>query len=213
METRTKSFSMAKRLTESAAMIALATVLSLLKLVDLPYGGSVTAASMVPILLIAFRYGPSWGLLTGFVHGTIQLLLGTSVFSWVTGWKAVVAVILLDYVIAFGLLGLGGLFRKAVRRQGTALLLGGLLGCLLRYLCHVLSGATVWAGLSVPTGAALEYSLIYNATYMVPETITTLVVLYYLSLNLDFTAPDLIRRTAPSPSRRSSRSTGRWSPS
>ena len=56
---------LAVRLTESAVMIALATILSLFKLVDLPYGGSITLASMLPVLLIAYRYGTAWGLLTG----------------------------------------------------------------------------------------------------------------------------------------------------
>lgn len=75
----------ALRLTESAMMIAAATILSFVKLVDLPAGGSITLASMLPILLIAYRYGWAWGTLCGLVHGTIQFVIGSSVLSYVTG--------------------------------------------------------------------------------------------------------------------------------
>lgn len=177
--------SVTRKLMESAIMLALATVLSLFKLVELPYGGSVTFASMLPIVVIAYRYGIGWGLLTGLVYGGIQQLLGLHTLSYVTTWQSTVAVILLDYVIAFGMLGFGGAFRKS-ESQPTSFFIGILLACILRYVCHVISGATVWAGLSIPTGAALIYSLIYNATYMIPETIVLLLVGLYLSNMLDF---------------------------
>ena len=72
-----KNKNLALKLTESAMMIALATVLSFLKLASLPYGGSITIASLLPILIIAIRYGVPWGLFTGLVHGTLQLIWGT----------------------------------------------------------------------------------------------------------------------------------------
>jgi energy-coupled thiamine transporter ThiT len=133
----------------------------MLKLVDLPYGGSITFASMLPILLIAYRHGTSWGLLTASVHGILQFILGTSVLSYVTGWASIVAVIVLDYFLAFALIGLAGLF-KNMKSQKAALVLGGLTVGIARYACHVISGATVWAGLSIPTGDALAYSFVYN---------------------------------------------------
>ena len=73
-----------------------------------------------------------------------------------------------------------------MKNQALALTLGGLLVCLVRYLCHVISGATVWAGMSIPTGGALIYSFIYNATYMLPETIILTITVAYLSSMLDF---------------------------
>ncbi len=173
------------KLVESALMIALATVLSLIKLVDLPYGGSVTAASMMPLVIIAYRYGVVWGLFTGLAHGLIQFLLGTSVLSWVTGWQSIIAVILLDYLVAFLVIGLAGVFR-GMKRQSTALVLGAILAGAARYICHVISGCTVWAGLSIPTTDALVYSLAYNATYMLPETIILAVAVFYLGSALDF---------------------------
>ena len=76
---------LALRLTESAIMIAAATILSMFKLVELPYGGSITLASMLPIVIIAYRYGTAWGILCGLVHGAIQLLLGSGTLSSTIG--------------------------------------------------------------------------------------------------------------------------------
>ena len=182
-----KSQKTLRALTESAIMLALATALSLVKIVELPYGGSVTVASMLPVLIIAYRYGVKWGLLTGAAYGGVQQLLGLKNLSYVTTWQSVLAVILLDYVVAFLCIGFGGSFRGK-KSQPAGLVGGGLLACVLRYLCHVISGATVWAGLSIPTNAALIYSIGYNATYMIPETIVLLIVAYYLSTKLYFRA-------------------------
>ena len=182
-----------KTLVESALMIALATVLSLIKLADLPYGGSVTIASMLPIIIISYRHGLGIGLISGLTYGIIQQLLGLNTLSYVTTWQSVLAVILLDYIVAFMVLGLGGAFRNKTQKQSVGLALGAILVCILRYICHVISGATVWAGLSIPTAGALGYSLIYNATYMVPETIVTLIAALYLGSSLDFRGENLAR--------------------
>lgn len=176
-------------LVESAVMIALASVLSLLKLADLPAGGSVTFASMLPIVLIAYRHGAKYGLAAGTVYGVIQQLLGLRTLSYVTGFASVLAVILLDYVIAFAVLGFGGVFRKSGMSQSLALVSGAALASVLRYICHVVSGATVWAGLTIPTSAVLVGSLAYNATYMIPETLILLLVLFYISEAMDFSSP------------------------
>ncbi len=177
---------LAVRLTESAVMIALATILSLFKLVDLPYGGSITLASMLPILLIAYRFGTAWGLLTGFVHGVVQFVLGTSVLSHFSSAMSVAAIILFDYFLAFAVIGLGGLFKKCIKQQNLALCTGAVLVGVLRYICHVISGCTVWAGLSIPTAGALTYSLVYNATYMIPETLVLALAAYYIGSAVDF---------------------------
>ena len=173
------------KLTETAIMLAVSTVLSLFKLIDLPFGGSVTIASMLPMIIIAYRHGLKWGLLGGLASGIVQQLLGLNTLSWVTTWQSIVAVIMLDYILAFTAQGFGGIFKKKTE-QNKALVLGSFLVCLIRYICHVISGATVWAGLSIPDNAALMYSLSYNATYMIPETIVTMIVAYYLGSMLDF---------------------------
>ena len=83
----------ARRLVESALMVALGVVISMLKFIDLPFGGSVTIASMLPILIIAYRHGMAWGTLTGFVYGLFQMLLGLNTFSYFTTWQSVYVII------------------------------------------------------------------------------------------------------------------------
>ena len=182
-----KSSKKVRALVESAMMVALATVLSLLKIIELPYGGSVTVGSMLPVIILAFRYGAGWGLGAGAVYAVTQQLLGLNNLSYVTGWQSIVAVILLDYIVAFTVVGLGGIFRKRVKKQSTALLLGAILVSILRYTCHLISGCTVWAGLSIPSEAALIYSASYNLTYMLPESIILCSLAYYLGGVIDFT--------------------------
>ena len=181
MQTQTKLL----RLVESALLLAVAAVLSMVKVLDLPYGGSITAFSALPILLVAYRHGTAWGLFTGFAYSLTQLLLGLNTLSYATGPAAAVAIIVLDYLLAFTVLGLGGLFRKTVKEQGKALVLAALLTGVLRYVCHVIAGCTVWAGLSIPTEAALLYSLAYNATYMLPEMLVTMLGAWYFSRAVD----------------------------
>jgi len=181
-----KTVSRTRMLVEGALMIAVGTVLSLLKLVDLPYGGSITLASMFPIILVAYRHGTPFGLLCGLVYAILQQLLGLKTLSWVTTAASVIAVIMLDYIVAFAVTGLGGVFRDKFKNQSGELVAGSLLVCVLRYICHVISGCTVWAGLSIPTAGALVYSFAYNATYMIPETIIVAIVAYYLGRSFDF---------------------------
>ncbi len=183
------------RLTESALMLAAATILSLIAVVKMPFGGSVTAFSMLPILLIAYRYGVLWGSFVGVAHGLIQLLLDLSTLQYATTIWAAIAIVLLDYLVAFGVLGFGGLFRRR-QNQAVGLTLGALVACVLRYLCHVITGCTVWAGLSIPDSAALLYSLAYNAAYMLPETLLTMVGAYYIARVLDFRRDTLTRVVA-----------------
>ena len=174
---------------ECSMMIALSTVFSLLKIVDMPYGGSVTIASMLPIVIAAYRHGFLWGLGTALTNSVIQLLLGVNNLSYFSTWQSILAIILLDYIVAFGVFAISGLFRRVEKRQNLAFLYGILLSSVLRYICHVISGATVWVGLSIPDNAALLYSLSYNATYMIPETIVLVAIGVYLTSMVDFRTP------------------------
>ncbi len=182
-----------RALVESAILIAIGTMLSVIKLAELPYGGSVTVASMLPIIIISYRHGIGRGLVSGLIFGVIQQLLGLNTLSYVSTWQSILAVIMLDYIVAFLVLGFGGVFRKAFKDQAPALVCGALLVCLLRYACHVISGATVWAGLSIPDAEALVYSFAYNATYMIPETVVLLIAAYYLGSTLDFRSDQPVR--------------------
>ena len=171
---------------ECAIMIALATILSVLKIVDMPVGGSVTLASMLPIVIIAYRHGIGYGMASALVASILQLLLGLENFSYVTGWQSVIALALFDYLLAYAIFGLGGIFKRVVRNPALAMLAGISLGNVVRYVCHVISGATIWAGLPVPDAASLSYSLSYNAVYMLPELIISALVALYVGGAIDF---------------------------
>ncbi|MBO5879907.1 MAG: energy-coupled thiamine transporter ThiT [Clostridia bacterium] len=177
-----------RAMTECSIMIALSTVLNIIKLIEMPYGGSVTIASMLPIVVAVYRHGTLWGITTAVVNAASQLLLGLNNLSYFTTWQSIVAIILLDYIVAFGAFAISGIFKKVQKRQSYAMLYGALLASVIRYGCHVISGATVWAGLSIPTEAALLYSLSYNLTYMLPETIVLLTICAYTASIIDFKA-------------------------
>ena len=182
-----------RAMTECSIMIALSTVLSLIKLAELPYGGSVTIASMLPIAIAVFRHGGAWGFATALVNAFIQMLLGFNNFSYFTTWQSILALAIFDYVLAFAVFSLSGIFKKAIKNQGVAITLGVLLASILRYACHVISGATVWAGLSIPDEAALLYSFSYNATYMIPETLVLALCTLYVCSVIDFTKKTPVR--------------------
>lgn len=164
-------------------MIAAASVLSLIKIYEAPLGGSVTLFSMVPILLIAFRYGVGWGTASAFVYSAIQLLLGLNAVAYVpTAWGIILCV-LFDYIVAFSVLGLAGAYNKLISNDYVRVVVGTLTACILRFAAHVVSGAVVWYSITkegqwndlVNQFGAWTYSIVYNAQYMVPETIITLI--------------------------------------
>ena len=159
-----------RMLCEGAIMVALSQILSYIKLMELPNGGSLTPA-MFPILLFAVRWGLADGLLAGFVFGLLQLMFDGA-YAW--GWQSM----LLDYLVAFTPLGLAGLFRG----KSWGLFAGTLAGCLARFAIHYISGVTVYKILA-PTeflnwtfSSPALYSLVYNGSYMLPNTIITLLL-------------------------------------
>ena len=180
-------------LVECSLMIALATVLSVFPIFEMPYGGSITLASFLPIVVIAYRHGAKVGLGAAAVASVLQLLLGLKNFSYFTTWQSLVALGVFDYVIAFTVFGLSGVFKKVFKSQNLAMVTGALLASVVRYICHVISGATVWAGVSIPDAAVLGYSLSYNATYMIPETVILVLATAYLASALDFSGGELRR--------------------
>ena len=175
-------------LCESAVMIALATVLSLIK-IEWPFGGSVTICSMLPILVIGYRYKPLWGCFTGLIYGLIQMLFGMSNFAYATSALAFAMILLFDYLVAFALIGLGGIFR-GMKNQAVGLGLGAVIAGFLRFVCHFISGVTVWGGFAEDMPAWL-YSLTYNGAYMLPETIILVVGAVIIGLIVDFRSDTL----------------------
>ena len=187
-----------RRLTETAIMIALATMLSYLTLFKAPMGGSVTVFSQLPIVIIGYRYGFKWGTLTGVIHGLLQMLLqGLGNFAYVKGFGAYLILILFDYVLAFAALGIGGaMFKKIIKNQTVALGVGAGVASLLRFICHFISGVTIWGEYADGWKSVWVYSLGYNGYYMLFEAIITVAGAVILSLALDFNSADLKKKRA-----------------
>ena len=154
-----------KIMAEIAVFVALASVLSYIKIFSLPQGGSVTLASMVPILWLALRRGPKVGLFAATVYGVVQLALGPEGIYYP-------AQVLLDYPIAFGLLGLAGFFQKRP-------FIGVTVGIIGRFVAHFLSGIiffAIYAGEMNP----VIYSAVYNGGYLLVELVMSIYVIYLL---------------------------------
>lgn len=174
-------------LVEGAMLIAVATVLSFLKLVDMPFGGSITL-EMLPLVLMGLRRGSKWGCLTGFVHGLIQMILGFSNVMYCATLISQIGCILLDYLLAFSVLGLASLFANCVKGNKKAgYIVGSIVVCFLRFICSFLSGWLLWGSYAPEGMSAPYYSLVYNGAYMLPDTIIVAVVIGILA----FTAPKL----------------------
>ena len=202
-----------RRLTESAMLLSLAVVLEVVSkmfIPPLPFGGQVTLVSMLPVVLISHRHGVRRGLISGLCLGFIEMALGggTITAAFQPGYfgegtlllKAL-AMVLLDYVLAFTMLGLGGCVRDLFHRPGLALAVGAVVALTARYLVHVLSGYILFAGWAEwfftqegfpawgaqlaaqlsPNALGFVYSLVYNGMYMVPEIILTAVVALLIS--------------------------------
>ena len=171
MSTNNPQHQRIKALTEGAMMVALAHVLSFIKLMQLPNGGSLTPA-MFPILFFSVRWGLGKGLMAGFTFGLLQLIFDGA-YAW--GWQSMV----LDYLLAFTPLGLAGLFRGKV----WGIFPGTVLGCAARFIVHYISGVTIYRiytptevpGFGVFESAEL-YSLVYNGVYMLPNTLLAILI-------------------------------------
>ncbi len=164
-------------MTEGAVMVAVATVLSLIRFIKFPFGGSVTLLSMFPIILYSIRRGVKKGLFASFVYAVLQLLLEIGeIMTWGLTPGVLVACFLLDYLIPFTLIGLGGLFRKS----GYAGWLGGTAFVIvLRFASHYISGVYLWQSVGEILGhnfaSPYLYSLVYNGVYMGVELIITMI--------------------------------------
>ena len=166
-------------LTECAILLALAVVLSYVKIFQLPFDGSITLFSMLPICLISIKYGIKWGLGAAFCYSWFQILQG-GVFAWGLTPVMLIGSLFLDYILAFTVLGLAGIFRK---KGYLGMVLGIVLVCALRFLVHFLAGVILWANFEefIAFGQSwvnrpVLYSICYNGIYMLPETILTSVM-------------------------------------
>lgn len=156
-----------RKLTEIAVCVAMAVVFSFIKVWEMPQGGSV-ALTMVPILFIAIKRGFAAGIITGAIYGLLSMLMAGVIYH--------PASILLDYVLAFGALGIAGVFKKGSR----GIVLGSVAGVGGRFICSLISGAVLFAEYAPEGQNPWVYSLIYQATYMLPELIISVAVLLLL---------------------------------
>jgi thiamine transporter len=153
-----------RALVTSGVFIAASFVLSYLKLFTMPQGGSVTFASMLPVLLIGLLYGPGWGLGAGLVYGLLQYVQD--------GYALTPVNILLDYLVAFGALGLTGFFKTGKYR----FYIGCAVSVFVRFVCHYLSGIVFYASYAPEGQPVWLYSLIYNGPFLLVDLIVALVV-------------------------------------
>ena len=176
-----------RMLCEGALLVAAAQILSDVKFLELPNGGSLTPA-MFPVLLFAVRWGWKDGLLGGLVLGILQFMFDG---GFALGWQSILG----DYLLAFTALGLAGVFRG--RRWG--IFAGTVLGCAGRFLVHYVVGATIWAEympeefLSMTMTSPWLYSLLYNGVYMLPNMVLALVIgaLLYRPMGRYLTGADI----------------------
>ncbi len=160
--------------------IALSTILSMFTVYRMPQGGSITPASMLPIVFCALAFGPAWGIGIGLVHGLLQFVLAPFAAHW--------ASVALDYPVAFGLLGLAGFLaadkdlrmtqRNVLRRLSMIsmprLITAIWIAMLGRTASHLLSGVIFYRSYAIESGMnPWIYSIVYNGTYMLPEAIIT----------------------------------------
>ena len=184
METKLIQSKKVLALTQSAIFIALATILSFLPVYEMPMGGSVTLASMLPILFIGLKFGYKWGFATSGSYALIQLLqaiIKGNVFVYCTTFMTVVVCALWDYIIPFTILGFSAYARPKGEKLSivkVSITFGVLI--LIRFFCHYITGVVIW-GQWAPDGMGKYlYSLIYNGQYMLPELIITLVISIFL---------------------------------
>jgi len=162
-----------KRLVLTAVLIGMGVALSLVRIWQMPLGGEVTLLSMLPIVLISIEYGVPWGLSSAFLYSVIRMFMELSqVFSWGLSPMALIGCITFDYLLAFSVLGLAGLFRTR-GIGGICAGVGIALGA--RFVCHLISGTIIF-GVWMPEGWVnpFIYSLCYNGAYMLPEIVLTM---------------------------------------
>ena len=138
MKTNKKLYAMV----ECAIMVALAAALSMIKIIRMPFGGSVTLLSMLPIMIFGLRWGQPWSIMCSVLYSLVQMALDLSeVFTWGLTAKAFIACIILDYLLAYSVLGVVGF---AANRSGPAAVAGITVSLLLRFLVHFTSGVVLW---------------------------------------------------------------------
>ena len=204
-----------KRITESAMLIAVAIVLELISKLFIPeqaFGGQITVVSMLPIVLISYRHGMKWGLVASFTYALLEMAIGAKTVgaAFLPGYFGdgtmignAILMCLLDYILAYTLLALGGAFRNRLKNPGISLMCGSLVALGARFAAHILSGYILFASWAEwyftqegfpawgaelvaavsPDALGWIYSIVYNGMYMIPEMILTAVAAALIAKN------------------------------
>ena len=159
-----------RALCEGAVFVAIAQMLSYLKFFELPQGGSITIG-MLPIFIYCARWGFGPGILAGFVYSLLQMFLDV---TYAIGWQSIIG----DYVLAFTVLGVAGLFHN----QKYGFFTGTVFGSLARFAVHLVVGATIWAEYMPPEFFGMTmtspwlYSALYNGSFMAVDMAVCLII-------------------------------------
>lgn len=154
-------------MTQVSMAVALTALLNAMQIAKMPQGGSITPGSMIPLIFISLIYGWEIGLLSGFLFGIVNFIMGAYILNPVQ--------VLFDYPLAFMCVGLAGLLKDRSKQLAV------LLGMSTRWLCHVISGVVFFSSYAGDQNPII-YSMVYNASYMIPETIIALVVISALPI-------------------------------
>jgi thiamine transporter len=163
-------------LAEAALAVALAFVLGLIKVFQMPFGGSISL-DMVPLILLALRQGPFVGIVAGAAYGLLDLAIEPFIVHPVQ--------VLFDYPLAFGVLGLAGFFAPTVRGA----ILGTIVAVLARFLCHFVSGIVFFASYAPKGWNPYLYSAAYNLAYLIPSLAVAVVAIVVLLRALEGAQP------------------------
>lgn len=157
-------------LTECAVMLALAFALSCAKLFEMPLGGSVTVASMLPIMLVSIKYGPKIGVATAFLYSltqALQALVQGNVFPYCTTGGVLAVCVLFDYIFPFTVIGLCGLFRNLkIKNRELGLYIGMFAVVFVRFLSHFVTGVVIWKQWAPEGMGKYLYSFLYNGSFL-----------------------------------------------
>lgn len=173
------------KLVVSAVLTALSVVLGCMPLWQMPMGGDVTPASMLPVMLVSVLYGCRWGLASGGVNAGFQLLLALirgNVFPYCETGTTLALCILFDYVVPFTLLGLAGMFRglSLGKFRHFGIYLGIFVTVAARFLCHFYTGVVVWGQWASEGMGKYTYSFLYNGSFLLMDFGLLLVVAVFL---------------------------------
>lgn len=164
----TNSHLTTKKIVYGGMCVALSFILSYIRIYNMPQGGSITLASMFPIILYAMIFGTTPGIIAGIAYGFLQLIQEPSVVHW--------AQLLLDYPLAYGVLGFAGITPKFISNLKLRTTLAISIAIFGRGLMHFLSGVIFYAEWTPEGMSTFTYSLIYNASYIIPELIITVIL-------------------------------------